>query len=176
LNTKPENAGSVDATARLPPSAQHTFQFVDQFEWRSRRAVQLVHEREYRNGPPAADLEKLQCLRLDAFAGIDDHYGDIDGGEHAICILGEVSMAWSIEQIYDVVFVFKLKHGGGNGNPPLLFQLHPVACRRPLVLACCDTARKLHRTAVKQQLLRQRRLSCIRMRNDCKGPPAGRLA
>ena len=175
------DAAEVRSVAKRPVQrkcrhAQHSFQFVDQLEWRSRRAVQLIHEREYRNAPPPADFEKLQRLRLDAFARVDDHHRGIDGSQHAIRILGEISMARSVEQVDDIVIVFKLQYGGGNGDPPLLLQLHPVARRGPLVLACRDTSRKVHGAAVKQELLGKRRLSCIRMRNNRKGPAARNLA
>ena len=101
-----------------------------------------------RYDPPPANFEKLQRLRFDAFARVDDHHRSIDGSQHAIRILGEISMAWSVEQVDDIIIVFKLQYRGGNGDPPLLLQLHPIARRGALMLTCRNTSRKVHGAAI----------------------------
>jgi hypothetical protein len=39
-------------------------------------------------------------LSLDPFAGIDDHDGGVDGGEHAVGVLGEVFVTRGVEQVH----------------------------------------------------------------------------
>ena len=72
----PEAERPVDGAGA---DAQHGLQLVHQGQRLARRAVELVHEGEDGHAAAAADLEELARLRLDAFAGIDDH----DGGIHS---------------------------------------------------------------------------------------------
>ena len=76
-----EAEGPVDGAGA---DAEHGFEFIHERERLARRAVELVHEGEDGHATAAADLKQLACLRLDAFAGVDDHDGGIDGSEHAI--------------------------------------------------------------------------------------------
>jgi hypothetical protein len=43
--------------------------------------------------------KSLRVWRLDALAGVDDHDGGVDGGEHAVGVLGEVLVARGVEQV-----------------------------------------------------------------------------
>ncbi len=46
-----------------------------------------------------ADLEELQCLRLDALGGVDHHHRAVDGSQRAIGVFGEVLVARRVEQV-----------------------------------------------------------------------------
>ena len=57
------------------------------------------------------DLEQLERLGLDALRRVEHHHRGIDGGEHAVGVLGEVAVARGVEQVDDVVPVRELQHG-----------------------------------------------------------------
>ena len=147
---------------------EHALQFIEQLERIARGPVELVHEGEDRHAAPAADLEQLAGLRFDALAGIDHHHRRIHRGQHAVGVLGEILVAGRVEQVDAVAVVLELQHGGADRNAALLFQLHPVRGGGPLVLARGHRAGQLHRAAVKQELLGQRGLARVRMRDDGK--------
>ncbi len=151
--------------------AQHALQFVQQRQRVLHRPVALVHEGEDRHAALAADLEQLARLRLDALGGINHHHHRVHGGEHAVGVLGEILVAGRVEQVEAVAVVIELQHRGADRDAALLFQLHPVGRRGALVFARGDRAGELHRAAVKQELLRQRGLARVRMRDDGERAP-----
>jgi len=59
--------------------AEDVFQLVEQRDRIARRPVALVHEREDRHAPPAANFKKLSRLGFHAFGRIDHHQGRIHG-------------------------------------------------------------------------------------------------
>ena len=149
--------------------AEHAFEFVEQFEWRARGPIQLVHESEDRHAALAADFKEFQRLRLDALACVNDHHRGVHGGEHAVGVLGKILVTRRVEQVHHAAAVFKLQHGGRHGDAALLFQLHPIARRRALVLVCRHAACELHRAAVEQEFFCERGLARIGVRDDGEG-------
>ena len=69
--------------------------------------------------------------------------------------------------------VVELQHGRADRDAALLLQLHPVRGRGALVFAVLDRARQVDGVAVEQELLRQRRLARVGMRDDREGAAAG---
>ena len=120
--------------------------------------------------------KSLRVCALDALAGVDDHDGGIHGGEHAVGVLGEILVARRVEQVDDAAVVFELQHGGGDRDAALAFQFHPVGGRGALVFARGHAAGELHRAAVEQEFLRQRRLAGVRVGNDGERAAATDLA
>ena len=111
--------------------------------------------------------------RLDALGRVEHHHHGVDGGQHAVGVLGEVAVARRVEQVDDVVAVGELHHRRADRDAALLLHLHPVADvadRRPsrAVTAPAD----LHRAGVEQELLRQRRLAGVGVADDRKGATA----
>ena len=151
--------------------AEHALQLIEQGERVFHGPVALVHEGEDRHAALAADLEQLARLRLDALGGINHHHHRIHRGQHAVGVLGEILVARRVEQVEAVAVVIELQHRGADGDAALLFQLHPVGRGGALVLARGDRAGELHRAAVKQELLRQRGLARVRMRDDGERAP-----
>jgi hypothetical protein len=152
---------------------KHVFQLVHEIERIARRAIQLVHEGEDRHAAAAADFEQFSSLCFDAFAGVDDHDDAIDSGEHAIGVLGKILMARGVEQVDEEAVVFELEDCGADGDAALTLQLHPVGGRRALLLAGGYGAGQLHRAAIEQELLSQRGLAGVWMRDDRKGATTG---
>jgi hypothetical protein len=64
-------------------------------------------------------------------------------------------MAGGVEQVDDAVAVGKLHHRGGDRNPALLFQFHPVAGGVAGGFAALDRAGQLDRAAKQQQFFGQ---------------------
>src|SRR5205823_7395856 len=90
----------------------------------------------------------------------------------SIGVLGKLLVARGVEQVEPVTAVIELQHSRADGNAALPFQLHPVGRGGALVFTRGHRAGELHRAAVQQQLLRQRGLACVRMRDDGEGAPS----
>ena len=84
-------------------------------------------------------------------------------------------MAGSVEQIEHRALVLEGHHRGGDGNPALLLDLHPVGARAPGFAACFHLSGKTNRATQQKQLLGQRGFAGVRMRDDGKAPPPRRL-
>ena len=152
--------------------AQHLLDLLHQVEGIASGAVHLVDEGEDRNGAQAADLEQLHRLLLHALGVVDEHHGAVRGHQRAVGILGEVLMSGGIQNVDAVAVEVELHRRGRDRNAALLLDLHPV--RRGVVrrLAGLDRARQANGPAVEQQLLGQRRLTSVRVRDDGERSPA----
>jgi len=80
-------------------------------------------------------------------------------------------VAGRVEQVEPVAVVIELEDGRTDGDAAFFFQLHPVGGGGALIFARGHGAGELHRTAVKQQLLRQRGFTRVGMRNDGERAP-----
>ncbi len=156
---------------RAGPDAQHPLQLVQQLQRVLRGPVQLVHEREDRDVPPAADFEELPRLGLDPFGGVDHHDHGVHRGQHPVGVLREILVARRVQQVDPVAVVVELQDRGADRNPALPLQLHPIGGGLPLVLPGRHRSRELDRAAVQQELLGQRGLAGVRMRDDRERPP-----
>jgi len=156
---------------RERPDAEHALQFVQQFERAFHRPIALVHEREDRDTTLPADLEEFPRLRLDALGGIDHHHHRIHRRQDAIGVFRKILVAGRVEQVDAVAVVVELEDGGTDRDPALPFQFHPVGRSGALVLAGGHRSCELHGPAIQQQLLRQRGLAGVRMRNDGERAP-----
>ena len=155
---------------------QHRLDLLEQRQRLAHLAVHLVDERDDRRGAQAAHLEQLDRLLFDALGGVDHHHRRVDGGEHAVGVLGEVLVARRVEQVDRVAGVLELHHGARHRDAALLLDLHPVRRRVARALARLHGAGHLDRAAVQQQLLGQRRLARVRVRDDRERAPARDVA
>ena len=143
--------------------SEFLLQFFDQIKRTSRFAVQFIDESEDRNMPHCTDPKEFPRLRFNSFCGIYDHHSRICRHEGTIGILRKILMPGRVQDIDAVSFVFKLHHGRSNGDPALLFQLHPVGNRMPGGRFSFYSTCKLNRSAVQKQFFRQGGFACIRM-------------
>ena len=141
-----------------------------------RLAVHLVDEGDDRHVAQAADLEQLAGLRLDALGRVDHHDRAVDRGQRAVGVLGEILVARRVEQVEDAPVILERHHRGGDRDAALALDLHPVRARAPRARrAPCTSPGQLDRAAEQQQLLGQRRLAGVGVRDDREGPPPARL-
>jgi len=133
--------------------------------------VELVDEGHDRGVAHPADLHELLRLRLDPLPAVDDHQRTVHGRENPVGVLGEVLVARGVQQVDFEIPVVELHHGGGDGDPPLLFDRHPVARGVASGLAGLHRAGKLDRAAEEEKLLGQRRFPGVRVADDAEGPP-----
>ena len=155
---------------RRAVDAEHRLDLLEQRHRRAHLAVHLVHERDDRRRAQAAHFEQLDRLRLDALRRVDHHHRGIDRGQHAIRVLGEVLVPRRVEEVDRVALVVELHHGARHRDSALLLHLHPVRRRVPPALARLDGAGELDRAAVEQELLGERRLAGVRVRDDRERP------
>ena len=170
-------AASIDhptellATADGPvhrPGDQLQFRF-DLIEQRQRLpagTVHLVDEGEDRDLTHATDLEQLAGLWLETLGRVLQHHGVVGCRQGSVGVLRKILVAWCVQKIDGGGVVIELKDGGGNRDASLLFKFHPVGCDLALFPARLHSTGLLDRTAIEQQLLSERRLAGIRMRND----------
>ena len=134
--------------------------------------VHLVDEGEDGDVPQGADPEELSRLGLHALGGVDDHDGGVRRHEGAVGVLGEVLVSRGVQDIDAVAVVLELHNGGGDGNAPLLFNLHPVggSCPGPLAL---DLAGLGDGPAVEEELFREGGFARVGVGDDGKGSSPG---
>ena len=169
----PEPAPAPDRPGhRRAPQAEHPFDLVEQLDGLPALAVQLVHERDDRRVAQPADLHQADGPRLHAAGRVDDHEGRVDGGQGSVGVFGEVLVAGGVQQIDDSPGVRKLHHRRGDGDAPLLLELHPVGGRVPRRPASLDGAGEPDRSAEQQQLLGEGGLARIGVGDDRERAPA----
>ena len=134
-------------------------------------AVHLVDEGDDRHVAQAADLEQLAGARLDALGGVDHHHRRIDRGQGAVGVLAEILVARRVEKIEHRAAILEMHHRGGDRDAALLLDLHPVRARTPCIAARLDRARDMDGAAEQQQLLGERRLAGVGVRDDRKRAP-----
>ena len=141
---------------------------IEQLVWIPGLTVKLVDEGKNRDMTHHTDLEQLDGLRLDTLRTIDDHDRTVSCHECPVGILREVLVSRCIQDVNALSFIIKLKHRGGNRNTSLLLDLHPVGNRMLGRLTSLDGTCEIDRASIQKELLRQCRLTGIRVRNNRK--------
>ncbi len=160
---RPGDRRTLDAERRLD--------LVEQIDRLAAVAIELVDEGHDRRVAQAADVHQLDRPGLHTLGAIDDHESRIDGGQRSIGVFGEVLVPRRVEQVHDAVAIGKLHHRRGHRDAALLLERHPVGRRVAAGLAALYRARHVDGAAEQQELLGQRRLPGVRVRNDGKRTP-----
>ena len=143
---------------------------VDDLEHIAAFAVHLVAKGQDRQVAQAADLEQLAGLGFDPLGPVDHHDGGVNGGQGPVGIFREIAVAGGVDQV-EAPLTIVVGHGGGrDGNPALLLQFHEVRPCAPGFALGADLARHLDRPAEQQELLGERGLAGVGVRDDRKGP------
>ena len=106
--------------------------------------------------------------------GVDHHDGRVDRGQRAVGVLAEVLVARRVEQVERAVVVVERHHRRRHRDAALALDLHPVGARAPPLAARLDRAGELDRAAEQQQLLGQRGLAGVGVRDDRERAPPRR--
>ena len=123
-----------------------------------------------------ANLEELSRLGFDAVRRIDNHDDTVGCDQRAVGVFTEILVTWSIEQRHTSSLQLELQRRRRNGNAALLLELHPVRGGGLPIFPAAHGASQLDGARIQQQLLRERGLAGVRVRDDCKGPPPRDLA
>ena len=135
-------------------------------------AVHLVAEREDRQVPQPTHLEELAGLALHPLRAVDHHDRGIHRRQRAVGILREVGVSRRVHEVEAVIAILERHRGGGDGDPTLLLQLHEVGPRAPRLALGADLPRHLDGAAEEEELLGQRGLARVGMRDDGEGAAA----
>ena len=147
---------------------------VDQLERLAHFAVHLVDEGDDRRVARAAHFEQAQRLRFHAVGRVDHHERRVDGGQHAVGVFREILVAGRIEQVDDAAAILHLHDRARDRDAALLLDFHPVGGRVARRLARLDAAGDVDRAREEQQLLGERGLARVRVRDDGKSArPSG---
>ena len=171
-----EGLGAPDRPVeRRDTQIEQPLDLVEQLERVTADVIELVDEGQDRQVALPADLEELAGLRLDAFGAVEDHHGAIRGHQRAIRVFAEVAVPGRVEEVEGATAIFELQRRRRDRDAALLFHGHPVGGGRALVLARANRPGLIDGSGVQQQLLGQRGLAGVRVRNDRKGASAGDL-
>ena len=144
----------------------------DDLEGVAALAVHLVAEGQDGEVAQAADLEELAGLGLDALGAVDDHDGGVHGGQRAVGVLGEVRVAGRVHEVEAEAAVVEGHGGGGDGDAALLLHLHEVGAGAPRLALGAHLAGHLDGAPEEEELLGQRGLAGVGVRDDREGPAA----
>jgi hypothetical protein len=147
---------------------QFLFEKAEQLQRILTHPVAFVHEGEDRQATTTAHLVQLPGALFHALAIVHQHDRAIGRDQRAIRVFREVFVTGRVEQVHAKPVVVELHHRRGHGNAALLFQRQPVGRGVPLGAPSFHRARDVQRPAVQQQLLRERGLAGVGMRNDGK--------
>ena len=150
-------------------------QLVHEVECVAAGAIPLVDDGDDRDAPPAADVEQLHRLRLEAFRRIDEHDGRVDRREHAVGVLREVGVAGSVDEVDDGALVLELHGRRGDGDAAGLLHLHPVRHRCGTTALAVHGARRRDAVRVQEERLAEGRLSGVGVGDDGDRAATGSL-
>ena len=151
---------------RCRGNTERPLEIVEELQRIARGSIELVDERENRQSMAAADLEQLARLILDPIRRVDHHHHTVGGNQRAVRVLAEVLVARRVEQRHPPAFELEFERRRRDRNAALLLERHPVGGRMTPRLAPANGAGQLDCAGIKEQLLGQRRLAGVGVRND----------
>src|SRR3954447_6460398 len=163
-----ENALEVRTIADRPvhgksANPEDAFHFIQKSERLTRGPVAFVHESEDGHASLPADFKELPGLRLNAFAGVNDHDDRIYGRKDAVGVLGKILVTRSVEQVDAVAAVVELEDGGADRNAAFTLEFHPVGRGSALIFAGRDRTSQLNGATVQEQFFRESGFTRVRM-------------
>ena len=168
-----EPLGAADRPVdRRGVNAERALEVVEQFQRILRGPIELVDEREDRQAVPLRHLEQLARLILDAVRRVDDHHDAVGGDQRAIGVFAEILVARRVDERHPPPLDLELERRRRDRDAALLLERHPVRRRVAPRFASAHGAGQLDRARVQQQLLGQRRLAGVGVRDDRERAPA----
>ncbi|MNC26072.1 hypothetical protein D3C75_741890 [compost metagenome] len=164
-------AGADGPVHGIGTDTQQVLNLLKKLERVSALPVQLVDEGKDGNTPLAANLEQLLGLGLDTLGRVDEHHRAVCCRQSPVGVFTEVLVTRCVQNIDAVAFVVELHHRGGNRNPPLLFDFHPVGGGMAVGFPSFNRTGKADGASEQKQLFRQCGFTCVRVGNNGEGPP-----
>ena len=121
--------------------------------------------------PALSGMRGLQLPQANKTTGAGGGKAVLLRGQGAVGVFRKVFVARGIEQVEDAIVVIERHDRGHDRNAALALDRHPVGARGAAIALGFDLAGEIDRTAEQQQLLGQRGLAGVRMRNDRKRAP-----
>ena len=171
IDTLKMMSGTDRPVYRAGTNPQHLFNLVQKLIGVSCLPVKLIDESENGNMPHHTDLKELNSLRLHTFCAVNHHDGTVRRHQGSVGVLGEILVSGCVQNIDTLSVIIELQYGRSDGNSSFLLNLHPIGNGVFGRLSSFYRSRQIDCSAIKQELLRQGRLSRVRMRNNRKGSP-----
>ena len=149
---------------------QDGFDFVHHLNRVTGFAVHFVNEREDRRSTQTTHFHQFNGTVLDTFSSVHHHQRGINCSQRTIGVFREIFVPGGIQQVNDAALVRELHHRCCHGDTALLLHLHPVGGSVARLALAFYRASNLDRVTEQQQLLGQRGLTGIGVRNDSKCP------
>ena len=157
---------------------QFLLQFVKQVEGVASLAVHLVDEDDDRCLTHATYLHEFARLCLHTLGTVDNDDSRVDGSQCAVGILGEVLVAWCVEDVHFVFYVraircvVELHDRCRHRDTTLFLNVHPVAGGCLSDVIAFDRTSYLYLPSKEQEFLGERGLSGIWVADDGEGAAA----
>ena len=114
------------------------------------------------------NFKELFSLSLNPFGRVHHHDCGIHGHESAVGIFWKIFVPRRIKNIDPFSGIVKLHDRRGHWNPPLFLNIHPVRFGKVSGLLTLDRTRFTNLASKVKQLLCNRGLPCIRVRDNRK--------
>ena len=154
---------------RCAADFQLVLNFIEQFHRVADITVKFVHKGEDRRIAQTGNFHQLTGTIFYTFCGVDNHQAAVHRRQGTIGIFREVFVPRGIEQVNQAVVIRKLHHRRSDGDPTLLFHLHPVRLSVLVRATAFYCTGGLNGLSEQQHLLGDGSLTGVRVRNDCKG-------
>ena len=164
-------SGTDRPVNRAGANPQHLFNFIKKFIGVSCLPVKLIDKGENGNVPHHTNFKELNGLRLHTFCAINHHDRTVRRHQGSVGVLGEILMSRCVQNIDTLSVIVELQYRRSDGNSSFLLNLHPIGNSVLGRLSSFYRSCQINSPAIKQELLRQGRLSRIRVRNNRKGSP-----
>ena len=145
------------------------FDFVKEVERVEAFAVEFVDEGDDWHVAQAADFEEFVGLGFDAFCGVENHDGAVDGGENAVGVFGEIFVAGGVEEVVGDAVIFEGHDGGCDGDAAFLLDFHPVGGGAAAFAFGFDCAGELDGAAEEEEFFRDCRFPRIWVGDNREG-------
>ena len=176
LDQPAEIAGHPDRPVhRGRVQADPLLDLVEQLQRLAAGPVPLVHERDHRHAPAAADVEQLQRLRLQALGRVQQHDRAVHRGQHPVGVLGEVGVTGRVQQVEHRAVVVEAQRRRGDRDAPGALHRHPVRRHAAPARLAVHRARLGDRRRVQGQRLGQGRLARVRVADHRERPALARF-
>ena len=150
-------------------------QLIKQIKGVTTLTVHFVDENDDRGVTHTTNIHQLTRLRLNTFCAINHNNRRVHRCQRTVGIFGKILVTGGIQNVNLIFYILtiwgiiKLHHRGRYRDTTLFLNIHPVRCGSLLDFITLHGASYLNLSAKKQELLCQRSLTCVWVRDNRKG-------